>query len=500
MNPCKKLNKRPRNLQRVESKIRPISWWAWGFLVLASLAAYIAFMILDPKPDILLSSCMAANTAIMLWATYRLYQWDLLLSPMSLAVIGPSMMIYYTFGNLGARMAGEGRFGSNYGSLDYYPLAALLTTFGLALFCGFTFFLFKHQLINQHIRYQDLSWSPSQAVLVTLLAGGIVLYLSIKYPFINGYFSGVESTVDRWLFASYLFFVALAGLAGMSVMVKSKQRLSRIVGLLVLIAVLIMAVLVRSRTYLLGFIAFLVLAWVTLNPKKIKSILFIGAIVVLITFPLVTVIKSFSTEGQTSSIIENFQVLEKIDFLTLLDLNQASASIDVQYRVAGLEHPAALLLAYNRNAAPMYGSAFLAGVFSALPGFLRPSDSVSERQAILYQFRNYGMVYGDLIGVPLSSGLADLGTVLSPLIYLVISAFCVLLWRIGQISPQLYLACIVIWMRVEPMDLFWDDGLFSLRAMAFVWLILFILNKFIMPKRTPRKKTAVFAPATEMSQ
>jgi hypothetical protein len=451
---------------------------------------FISFIVFDPEPSPLLAGSIAANVAIMLWAMYRLYQLDLLLSPMSTAVIGPTMIVYYTIGNLGARIAGEGRFGSNFGSIDYYPMAAFLTTCGLLVFCWSVFFLFRKRLSYFRIRYQDMTWNPAQAVGATLMAIGIVLYLSSKYSFVNGYFYGVETTVDRWFFASYLYFIVMAGLIGISVMVKSRTATGRLLGTLVLVALLVLAVSIRSRTYLLGFISILGLAWVTLEPAKLKRILSIGAIIVLIAFPFGTVIKTVSTRGQTASLTDNINAVLDTDFSTLLDFNQVSASIDVQYRGAGLEHPAALLMAYDRIAPPMYGGALNAGLVSALPGFVRPSFSYSERQAIYLHFLRYGMRYGDSIGLPLSSGLADLGMVFAPLIYLIIGAYCVLLWKIGQFSPQLYLACVVVWMRVEPMDLFWEDGLLSLRAIAFVWAIIVLFGIVIKPVlHEPRETT-----------
>jgi hypothetical protein len=46
-------------------------------------------------------------------------------------------------------------------------------------------------------------------------------------------------------------------------------------------------------------------------------------------------------------------------------------------------------------------------------------------------------------------------------------------------------------MRVEPMDLFWEDGLFSLRAMAFVWLIILVFGFAINPViQTSRERSA----------
>jgi hypothetical protein len=468
--------------QRIATVTRRVSTPAWLFLAFAALLTFVGFMVFDPEPSLLLAGSMAANVAVMLWALYRLYQLDLLLSPMSTAVIGPTMIVYYTIGNLGARIAGEGRYGSNPGSLDYFPLAAFLTTCGLLLFCFSIFFLFGRRLSYFRIRYQDMTWSPAQAFGAALLAVGIVVYLSGRYSFVNGYFFGVDTAVDRWFFATYLYFIVLAGLIGVSVMVKSKHGMGRFIGVLVLVALLVLAVSIRSRTYLLGFISILGLAWVTLEPYRLKRILTIGAVIVLLAFPFGTVIKTVSNRGQTASLRDNLQTILNTDFSNLLDFNQASAGIDVQYRGAGLEHPAALLMAYDRNAEPMYGEALYAGALSALPGFMRPSFSYSERQIIYLHFLRYGMRYGDSIGLPLSSGLADWGIFLSPFIYLVIGGFCVLLWKIGQFSPQLYLACIVVWMRVEPMDLFWEDGLFSLRAMVFVWAVILVFGVIVKPR------------------
>jgi branched-subunit amino acid transport protein len=475
---------------------RSISWPAWAMLILFTILTFIIYLIYDPHPSFLLATSAAGNMAIMLWALYRLYQMDLLLSPMSTAVIGPTMIVYYTWGNLGARIAGEGRFGSNFGTLYYYPVASLLTTFGLLIFCWTVFFLFKDQLVKARFKYGNLNWSPVQALLAAVLAGGIVSYLSYKYPFINGYFFNVTATFDRWLAASYLYFLILAAIIGASVMVKSKNFSGRLLGFLAISVLIGFALSTRSRTYLISFIAIVGMAWVSLEPYRIKRILLTGLMASILLFPLGTVIKVVGMRSGTDSMLENLNLLSNMDLATILDLNSASGSLDLQYRMAGLEHPAAIVMAYFHNASPLYGEGFLGGLISALPGFLRPDGFLTERQIILYQYSKYGMFYGDSIGLPISSGLTDFGIYFAPLIYFFMGAFCIILWLVGQNSPRLFLACMVVWTRVDPMDLFWEDGLFTLRAMAFVWLALLAFGFLLMPTIAEERATSALPSRT----
>jgi hypothetical protein len=124
------------------------------------MVTFVAFMALDPDPSPLLSLCAAANVAIILGAMYRLYQLDLLLSPMMLVYTGPAIFLYYGWGNLGVRIAGNSRFAAIFGTLDYYPEVAFLSTIGLLLYYWITFAIFQESFCRISIKYQNLYWQP----------------------------------------------------------------------------------------------------------------------------------------------------------------------------------------------------------------------------------------------------------------------------------------------------------------------------------------------------
>jgi len=90
----------------------------------------------------------------------------------------------------------------------------------------------------------------------------------------------------------------------------------------------------------------------------------------------------------------------------------------------------------------MYGEGMLRGLLQGLPNFLRPEGEYSERLAITSHFQNTGLVYGDSIGVPLASGLADWGAA-GILIYAVMAVYAISLWRICQSTPRLLTALLM---------------------------------------------------------
>jgi len=449
------------------------------FVFGATVATFMAFEFLDPEPNWILSTAAALNVSIISCAIFRLYELDLLLSPMASVVAGPGLILYYSWGNLGARIAGEGRYGSNPGSLAYYPEAALLTTIGLALFCLFVFALFPRWARHSTTRYQDLSWSPRQALLATLLAAGLLIYLSLKYNFVGGYFRDVVGTIDRWLSASQYFFVQLALIIGVSVMARASRWQERVIGGSAILLPLIMALGLRSRTFMITATLTATLCWITLRPKQVKAALLISATIAVVLLGLGTVVKVSTVSGRTVSIWDNLAAVSSADFSVIGNLNDQSARIDSQYRLAGFEFPATLLAALTAGASPMYGEGAYQGLISGLPGFVRPSGAFSERQAIYRQFRSTGLLFGDSIGVPLTSGIADLGAVGGPLIYIVIAIYCLGVWRIVQTSPRLFVAYLVV--GAAPSDLFWENAAFAVRAIGFVWLLLFLTSALFMP-------------------
>ncbi|MEZ4671552.1 MAG: hypothetical protein R3E39_26925 [Anaerolineae bacterium] len=252
------------------NRISPLAWY---FLTIATIVTFLAFMLLDPSPDLLLAICSAIMVSILLRASYSLYEWDLLLSPMSAAVIGPGWILYYTWGNLGARIAGEARYSSNFGSLSYFNTAALLATVGLFVYYLIVFVIFAEKIRNITIRYEDFEWRIVSSVISTTLSIGIIYYLSLKYQFVGGYFRGIDSSLDQWLSSAIYYFLTLAVIINVSVAIKNQTRIGHLIGLLCLGILIITTIGLRSRTYMVLLIVQAGLCWITLQPHRIHWIL-----------------------------------------------------------------------------------------------------------------------------------------------------------------------------------------------------------------------------------
>jgi hypothetical protein len=119
------------------------------------------------------------------------------------------------------------------------------------------------------------------------------------------------------------------------------------------------------------------------------------------------------------------------------------------------------------------------GAIAGLPNFIRPAGEASERAAIERQFSPYALLYSDSIGVPLTSGVADWGAAAGPLVYVAIAVYCLLLWRVAQSAPSLFVAYLMA--GASPGDLFWDAGFFAIRAIGFAWLLLAVFRPLLMP-------------------
>lgn len=472
-------------LDTYPSQHNPISALAWYFLTIATIVTFLAFMILDPNPDLLLAACSAINVAILMKAAYNLYEWGLLLSPMSAAVIGPGWIVFYTWGNLGARIAGEGRFGTNFGSLDYFGTAALLSTIGLYVFYLIVFVLFAKYVRRIHIRYEHLHWRPRHGAIATLLAVGVIVYLSSKYPFSNGYFRGVDGGLDQWFSASLYYFITLGVIVNVSVSVNQKQFRDRLIGYASLLILLVLALGLRSRTSMILMIVQAGLCWITLQPHRLHVIIPGGVIVIVSLFLLGTVVKLSSNQGVTTSVWDNLLVISQIDIGTIEQANIVSFDTDVQYRTAGLEYPATLLFLLDLGVSPLYGEGAYQGTLQGLPDFLRPSGQGSERAAIGDHFIPQGLQYGDSIGVPLTSGIADFGMLGGVIIYVVIAIYCLLLWRITQISPRFFVLFLSVGVGAVG-DLFWENASSVLiKGMGFMFLVLLVFGPVLLPQWLP---------------
>jgi hypothetical protein len=459
---------------------RTISTKTWFFLGLCSVITFLGFMILDPEPSLLLSVCAASNVAIMGWAMIRLYQWDLLLSPMMLAYIGPLMVVYYSWGNLGARMAGEYRFAANALTLEFYPLAALLSMIGLLLYCWIVLGLFKKSFRYVRIKYQDLHWRPQQLMVAIFLAFSILMYLSLKYSFVGGYFRNAEDNFDRWLIGAMNAFIFLIVIISVSLLAEDAKNNNRLLALSGIVLSIVLAIGFRSRTFILMVLVLIILCWLTLKPKQARLSLFLmfGTVGFLL-FSLGTVIKSLRG---ANSVWDNLSVISSIDSLGFYERTVRNIGIDRQYRAGGFEYPAAVLRCLDYGAVPAYGDGLAGAFFQGLPGFLRPDGSFTERGRIALHYYRYCLFYDDSIAVPLVSGIGDWG-VPGVVIYALIGLFSVLLWRVSQSTPKLFIAYLLV--PYFPDYLFWEGVFTYIKTMLFLWLVLSVMGSILLPRWSP---------------
>ena len=403
---------------------------------------------------------------------------------MAQILIGPGLIFYYSIRNLGARIAGDFRFAGNPGSLDYYPLASAFCTFGMLIFCLIAFFVMRRYLEAPRLRYEALEWSCRQGIAATILAVAVLVYLSGKHPFINGYFKNVDGQLDIWLAASVCYFSFLAIIINTSVLAKAVAPFDRAVAMGCLAVIIGQSVLLRSRTFMGVTILVSLFAYLTIRPRQLHRALAVAVAGIVIVFALGTVVKA--ANGVSASILDNLAVLQASDASLVRALNDESSSLDRQYRLAGLELPAALLACLHRGATPMYGAGMAQGLLQGLPNFLRPAGQYSERIAIIGHFQNAGLLYGDSIGVPLASGLADWGAP-GILIYALMAVYAVSLWRVCQWSPRLFTALLMTGNGMYFFDLFWENnGLFAIRTVGFSWLVLLAFGSLLAPKVASR--------------
>lgn len=479
--PAQKRHSRVGNPLLVEVAARLIPSGVWLLLFFVSLGTFAGFFILDPDPNLLLSGCVAVSVAILGWAMLRLYQLDLLLSPMMLVFVGPTMFMYYTWGNLGTRIAGETRYIAHFDTLGYYPLVSLLSAIGLLLYCLVVFGIFRKSLRHPVVRFQDLYWEPGQVLGAMFLVAVIFTYLSLKYNFVSGYFRGAESDFDRWLIATMNSFVTLVAVISISVLARDGKKRGRMLAFLGVAFSLILSIGLRSRTFMLINLVVMALCWITLKPKQPKLAFFLvvglvgGAI-----FGLGTGVKSLQ-DGNTT-IADNLSLFSSIDSSTLVTAAARSLDLDRQYRTAGFELPSALLRCQEYGAAPAYGKGMIGALLQGLPAFLRPAGNYTERGNILLHYMRYCFFYGDSISSPLASGIGDWGLP-GVSIYIMMGIFSVLLWKLTQRSPRLYLAFLLV--PLLPDQLFWSTVSHYAKIMTFLWILLWLAGPWLMPRWSP---------------
>lgn len=441
----------------------------------ASLLTFIMFIFLDPEPDWLLSICSAINVGVLLYAIFKLYRQDLLLSPLGAAILGVVNIFYYSWGNLGARIEGNDRYLANYGALDYYPLAALLSTLGLIIFVFLSFKLYNRFPPKYLVRYQDFKWHHWQGLIVTLIAALVLIYLQIPTD-------GIFAEISRLLTTGYRYILILVIIINVSVLVTSDNILGKISALIAGGIIIVVFLLDRSRTNTFIQIQLALLCYITLKPNRVKAVLLIFLIAFISLFSLGTYLKYKQIGFGPQYILSNLTKVVDINVDTFIRANRESLILDSGYRMAGYELPATILLNIDRGISTANGRVFLGALLQGLPKYIRPEGDFSDRRSIFehYGYRGY-LVDDEIMGLPLASGIADFGIAGGLVIYIAMALVYWALWRFIQISPRLYLAFLMIATTVFAIDLFWVSIMVSIRSLAFSWLVLVLFGTLLMP-------------------
>jgi hypothetical protein len=197
-----------------------------------------------------------------------------------------------------------------------------------------------------------------------------------------------------------------------------------------------------------------------------------------------SVVKSASING-ASSIADNLTAARNASAEDLVGSTRGHLDEDWQYRAAGLELSAGLLMCVENGAQPLYGDGLLDAFISGLPNFIRPAGSYGERAAISRYYLLRGLEYDDSTGTPLASGISDWGVVGGPLIYGAMGLFYVALWRFVRQSPKLLLAYLLSGYIVQ--DMFWENAFLAIRVIGFAWMLVVVLSPILVPKWSPSR-------------
>jgi hypothetical protein len=224
------------------------------------------------------------------------------------------------------------------------------------------------------------------------------------------------------------------------------------------------------------------LCWLTIKPKHVRLSLFVTiGLAGFLVFSLGTAIKS--VQGNTTSIVDNLSVLSSTPPSQIWSRTSEGIGIDQQYRMGGFEYPAAILHCLDVGAEPAYGDGLLGAALQGLPGFLRPAGDINERGYISLHYARYCYSQTDeAMAIPLVSGIGDWG-IPGFLIYILLGSFSLLLWRVVQLSPRLFVAYLLV--PVYPDSLFWTGIFTYVKMMAFMWLVLWILGPLLLPNWVP---------------
>lgn len=449
----------------------------WFILFICFFGTLIGFLALDPNPSFLLAFCSAVNISLITYTLIRLHHLGFLLSPISIPLIGVAQVLYYSWGNLGARIQGDYRYLADFGALSYYPRASLLSTLGLVIYCIIILALVKKEKDKISIKFKDLNWKAWQGLVATIISIGNLVLLTLNL-------GGLFSEITRLLTYTYSYFFVLALVINLSVLLKTKSKINQTVALICLIIIAFASIGDRSRSYTFISWVVLVLCWIAIKPWQVKKVGILSIVLLTVFYTLSTIAKYQATGMGGAFAIDNIRSALKVDPQRVFSITKTITIMDAGYRTAGFELPATILMNFDNGLKPMYGKAFLGALIQGIPSYfgIGSSGNITDRIAIYSYFRYKGYLADDeVMGIPLAIGLADFGIPGGILIY-IFMAFCYwALWRIIQISPYLYLSFIMIAHTVFYIDLFWGSFFSSLRALAFCCIFLWLFGFIFMP-------------------
>jgi len=456
-------------------------------LVFSGFLAVMIFLItlwVDPQKNILMGIILGANFWIISFGLFLLYERSLLLSPaMALCFNLP----YYSFGNIGALASTDIFINANPGTLDYYPLAGALSLVGLLVYMVVYFRVVGagsninklDSLKTTEVNIKTLDIKMTGVIFIFGIAVLILAYLSGKYLFIGGYFREIETQFDRFLAGMMYSFVFLGGILGVSGIAKQKRYSKQIVCVLVVIVLILIQVSLRSRTTMLFLLFCLFATWLSVRPEKLNKTLILGAIFGVIIFFAGTIVKNYSVRGETFSIKDNIIAVLTVDKDTAITANRDSLRWVLKRRTAGLELSSTILKGFDEGAPKTWGNGFLSSATGFLPQILRPKGNYSERVAIHENFRKYGMIYADLYGVAVATGLSEFGYIGVIPVYIFLACWHALMWRIAGRSKLLFLSYLAHLPILLSVDLVWDGFFSSLRLWLLCYAILWLIQPFI---------------------
>lgn len=451
-----------------------------------SIAIFVTSAILASDFDLVVSAAMGCNFLIMGMALNRLLKKGFPLAPASIFLF--MSIATYSFGNIGLMMPSD--YPPVIMNTDYYRRVGVLTVIGLMIYVQVLFWMSEtswsgHEPIRAPrgmLKQIQEHVSVASIVFTTAISLGVIAYLSSRYEFVGGYFRDMQTQSDKFLASALYYFIFLSAAICVCGAENQREKIVRVSGLTGWLILLVLVMSMRSRLAMLMFIGFSGVLWLTLRPLEFKRMAVAVSIIAAVAFSLGTVVKIATTgETATTSITDNLVIMGKASIGSATRDLSTFAEKEAGQRAAGFEFPAALLMAQDNGAEFMYGEGLLNAAIGLLPSIMRPEGNFSERFAIWENARNYGMPFGDVAGVTLSTGLAELGILGVVPVYALLAVWHLIMWRVARHSPLLFLSYLAHVPALINQDLLWDSIAESIRLWLFMFCTLLVVRPVVLP-------------------